>query len=44
MAGTVDMSAHKHAQTHRMKAKKDLIGDSHSKQLLEIFNKFLKSS
>ena len=42
MAGTVDMSPHKHAQTHTMKAKNDRIGDSHSKQLLEIFNKFQK--
>lgn len=35
MAGTVDISAHIHAQTHKMKAKNDRIGDSHSKQLLK---------
>lgn len=37
MAGRVEMSAHIQAQIHKIKAKKDRIGDSHSKQLLILF-------
>lgn len=44
MAGMVDISAHTQAHIQTTKAKNDLIGDSHSKQLLLIEKFILKQS